>query len=302
MPAKPVSKFPVNELLIGLQRNPKDQALLKYVAFLCGEIHPDRVAMLHVIPADSNPIGVLYPPATIALDPEYEEKLIAELESSAAPHFSGLNIPKSYLVKGGAPLDQLVATANDRGANLVVVGKRRGTSWHTILVKNMIRQLTARIMMVPETAEAKLNTIFVPIDFSQNSIRALRNALAIREESGRDIRILAVNVYQRPDLMAFNLSMTAAEFKRQVEANHREGFANFVAENFPGKEDQIEPLLIQNEDPDIAYILHEKATEEKADLIMIGARGHSKLAVLLLGSTAESLLNINASIPTMIVK
>ena len=302
MSEKKATYFPVSELLIGLERSEKDKALLEYIAFFCGEIQPKGLALLHVVPADSDPIGVIYPPSTIALDPDFEEQLRTELDQASKPYLGDLDLPVHISIRAGAPLDQLVAEANDRTADLVAVGKRRGTTWHTILVKNMIRQLRTRVMMIPEGAKKKLETIFVPIDFSENSVRALQAALAIRASTGRDLRILAVNIYQRPDLMAFDLSMTADEFRHHVEANHQEGFRNFVSEHFPGREDQIEPLLIQHEDPDIAEVLDDQARENKADLVIMGARGHSKLAVLLLGSTTESFLSLNYLIPTIIVK
>ena len=54
--------------------------------------------------------------------------------------------------------------------------------------------------------------------------------------------------------------------------------------------------------PWIPHYIKEYAEENEVDFIVMGAKGHSKVELLLLGSVTEKLLSINNSIPTLIVK
>ena len=44
------------------------------------------------------------------------------------------------------------------------------------------------------------------------------------------------------------------------------------------------------------------AYDKKADLIVMGAKGHSQVELLLMGSVTEKVLAVNESIPTLVVK
>ena len=44
------------------------------------------------------------------------------------------------------------------------------------------------------------------------------------------------------------------------------------------------------------------AKQHNVDLIVTGAKGHSQVELLLLGSVTEKLLAINDSLPTLVVK
>ena len=60
--------------------------------------------------------------------------------------------------------------------------------------------------------------------------------------------------------------------------------------------------MICREGAGIAQYIMDYATSEEAGLIVMGAKGHSQVELLLMGSVTEKLLAINESIPTLVVK
>lgn len=61
-------------------------------------------------------------------------------------------------------------------------------------------------------------------------------------------------------------------------------------------------MVIRKGEGDIADLLLKQAKALGTDLIIMGGKGHSKMELLLMGSRTERMLNINDSIPTLIVK
>lgn len=59
---------------------------------------------------------------------------------------------------------------------------------------------------------------------------------------------------------------------------------------------------MKKEKPGISKYILEFGRKEKVDFIIMGAKGHSKVENLLMGSVTEKLLTINDSIPTLVIK
>ena len=291
----------IKDAVIGLELSDTDAALLNYYRFFSRLLDVKNTTILHVAPALFEPIGAMFPPPSIPVDEAFEKEVRECIDKmlGGEPIGSG---ELQVAVRNGAALDELVGLSKEMEADLAVIGKRKNTEWHAILAKNLVRQLKAKVLLVPEGAKPLLRTILVPVDFSEYSVRALEMALSIRERSDLEVAIKAINIYQRPNIPSYQVDKTPAQFEKMVQENHLEGFESFIKEHFPERGEFIEPVLIQNKDYNIAESLLSHADEMEADLIIMGAKGHSRLSVFLLGSTTESVLDKNYSIPVLVVK
>ena len=93
-----------------------------------------------------------------------------------------------------------------------------------------------------------------------------------------------------------------AKFNRALEAQAKEEMDIFLekfAANYPG---EIETLILDQEGGSIAPYLFDCAKMEKADLIIMGAKGHSQVERLLIGSVTERMMTINKEIPTLVIR
>jgi len=289
-------------VLVGMELDEPDErmmTLLKKLAQVCEMQH---VNFLHVLPKieRTDPFAMVYDGVSLELDRDMLEQLAAAIRSRvekiiAPDTFQSMN----YFTGHGSILGELVAFADDKQADLVVVGKKKG-KLHAIKSKNLVRQVAADLLVLPDGASGSLSKICAPIDFSKNSVSALKAAVILARKL--DAKLYAINVYQRPNLMASRLEMSIERFEKNIAANHRDGFQHFMDKHFPDDKDLIQPILVQSDYPRVSGEILEQAKKVGADLIVIGATGHSKLARLLLGSTSERLLDLNEDIPMMVVK
>ena len=294
----------IQEALVGLALDKTDAPMLKYLSFFSEIVPFPSISLLHVIssPKPVWPLWAVYPEKPAGLSTESVAAVIESMRAETKKHPPHLGDEKvKYEVREGSVLEEFVALSLEKEAELIIIGKRSNHK-DGVLAKNLIRQGKCNLLVVPEKSHGHLRTIVVPIDFSENSIRALKVALAFKHQAGKGTKVLALNIYQRPNLMAYKIDMTPEQFERNIHENHEKGFEKFIADALPGFEKEIRPLLVESDLPDVAHQVLEQSLEAKADLVIVGSKGHSKLERLLLGSTTETLLNINDSVPVMVVK
>lgn len=301
------------KVVMGLRIDESMIPFLEYFNFLSRIFNFQQIDFLHVAPFYNpgmnpylgNPITG-YPLEKIYSESDWKRskeqlieirhQLVNEIKVTWKPQ---KDAAVRYLLREGSPIEELVKQVKESEANLVVVGKSKDETRHQINAKNIIRQTTANVLLVPEVATPKLERILVPFDFSEHSIRALQLALAIKNWMPNEVILQVLNVYQEPDYSLF--SNEPRKSPKDI-MNAREAFENFLAEKLPGIRKEIEPITIRKDKNNIAYYLLEKGKEYNSDLIIMGAKGHSRLESFFLGSTTERLIGRNNSIPTLVVK
>ena len=65
---------------------------------------------------------------------------------------------------------------------------------------------------------------------------------------------------------------------------------------------EIKKALLKNKNTNPAKQISAYSNDNQADLIIIGARGHTLLESLFMGSVTEKLLFHNTSIPTLVIR
>ena len=81
-----------------------------------------------------------------------------------------------------------------------------------------------------------------------------------------------------------------------------EAFDNYLNKYAPNLSDIIEKQVFERKELSSAGHLFSLAQEFGADLAVLGAKGHSNTASLLLGSVTEKFIQMNDKIPTLIVR
>lgn len=131
-----------------------------------------------------------------------------------------------------------------------------------------------------------MNRILVPVDGSENSMKAVEKALEIGLLKNSHITLLTVvnsqkdNPYILEQDYSSDISQSNIENGKRVLKNAME-----LCEGYPG---EIDTLLRNG---DIAEIVIDTAEELDSDLIIMGRRGMSISARSLLGSISNKVLN-----------
>jgi nucleotide-binding universal stress UspA family protein len=151
--------------------------------------------------------------------------------------------------------------------------------------------------------------ILVPLDGSDHSLRALELAIQIAKKFGGKITLIHVySVTVRPVIMPEPTTltppgvpvMTPTEVSKVVEATRKAG-TNILADGeqkVKAEKIQVETMLVEGQTvEEIARI----AKEDKFGLIIMGARGISRIREILLGSVSDGVIR-KAPCPVLVVK
>ena len=155
------------------------------------------------------------------------------------------------------------------------------------------------VLFVPKHADIKIEKIAVALDFSEHAKMALEQALKFAEE-GRDVTIYGQHIYHIPKGYS-KTGKSYEEFKQIMENNAKKDAEQFFKQ-YHLNENLCEMQYQLSEDAKIDDELFGFAERKDVDLLVIGSRGRTAAASILLGSVAERLLHYKNNIPLFIVK
>ena len=144
--------------------------------------------------------------------------------------------------------------------------------------------------------------ILVPLDGSEHSVRALGNAVQIAKKF--DGKITLIHVYSRvwPIVMPHATIMPEATviIPKLIEAARKTGTRILADSEKKVKAEGIQVETLLREGHTVEEVL-KTAKEGEFDLIVVGARGLSRIKEILLGSVSDGVMR-HARCPVLVVK
>jgi nucleotide-binding universal stress UspA family protein len=190
----------------------------------------------------------------------------------------------------GDVLDSLIEYAGSRGADVVLLG-HSGHRGKRSLARRLAMKAGCSVWMVPDGSPASVGAILAPVDLSKPSADTLDLATALAECAGLE-ECCALHIYFNDALVTFE------EFEDVLIENKEQAFDLFVAPiNLHGV--HARPLFIES--ANVAQTIVSVAKERHYDLIVMGTRGRSPSAAVLLGSETEQVI-IETTVPVLAVK
>ncbi|RZU29662.1 nucleotide-binding universal stress UspA family protein [Edaphobacter modestus] len=174
---------------------------------------------------------------------------------------------------------------------MILVGHSASHNPRRSLARSLVRKALCSVWLFPNKAPVKLRCIVAPIDLSDHSADSLKEAIYIAILAGlREVTTL--HVYFDPTTVTYNGRETQMLRKDEHEV------ASFL-QRFDPHGLRIVPRSI--EESNVAHAIHRVCTEQGADLIVMGTRGRSAAASILLGSQTERTL-MKSKIPVLAVR
>jgi nucleotide-binding universal stress UspA family protein len=298
---KTANTFPIRQAIVGMGMESADDRTLHFLAVLNRIIPVESICFLHVQPA-YDLVNVMYEKEAEALlsNFDFQADVLERIRLLVGTRFNG--VQTTPVVMEGDPLAVLLEQTSAMHADLLVVGKQTGGVTHGILSGNLVRKTACDTLVVPDKSRMQIKRIFVPLDFSAYSIRALQFAAALFEQSSGKLEVVLAHALELPSIMAYRLGKTQEELRKILEADRRAALEDFVRNFASGLMDHVLIELMHDQQKSIGERILEAATEHAADLIIMGAKGHSRVELLLMGSVAESVLQMDDHIPVWVVK
>lgn len=269
----------------------------------------DRGARLHVVHVVSPPMPVAdftTPPLT--LDRELRDAAGQRLDALLAePPLAGLEA--HAVLRDGTPSLAVLDVAGEVSADLVVVGTRGLTGFRHLLLgstaERIVQRATMPVLSVhpgDRRPEGGPRTVLVPTDFSADAGAALEAAsasLRLRlDEGDGETRVILLHVYHVPaEYSTYGPSASLYRLGDEMEKALLERL-EALAEPLRGGGRSVEVAAM----PGIpGEVIVQLAEERSADLVAMGTHGRSGVAHLLLGSTAERVVQ-HAPCPVLTVR
>lgn len=289
----------INHAIVGMDLGKSDKPMLNFLGYFGSKVPIEKATFVHVVPSVE-----LFSKEKME-DFILLSKDIASQMGKALKKYSISQSPNKdeFIVTEGNPLDELITTIEKSEADLVVTGKSTGQENHGILLKNLVRKTKCNALVIPDKSKPQVSHILVPFDFSQNSIKSLKSALNFKAAFGPQTRITVLNVYELPSIQTYRIGKTEEQLKQFLMEDRKVAFENFLQTYFTSDERKdLNIELVELSHLSVAGAIMKYAKKHKVDFIVQGAKGHSKLGLLLLGSVTESVLTHTEKIPVFVVR
>lgn len=289
-------------VLIAMDLSEMDAHILKFTSFLGDLLSFQKLYFVHIMRNFSAP-DHLDAEFHKLFAPEYpiDEKVRDKIALDVQEVFGDKRpIEIAVDVLEGKPYEKLIHWTEVKEIDLLVVGHKEISKGSGVTAKRVARKSKCNVLFVPETAEPALEKILAPTDFSDNSTRAIKQAIRLRNQIP-ELKIETVYVVDLPPDSYYIESIENKGFKNLLLEAAQETYAGFLAKRHidPG---DLNPVFLENDYVNIAAHLEEYVRKSQPDLVIMGAKGHTLLENFLYGSVAEKFVDRCKSAPILIIR
>ena len=281
------------KVLVGLDLTQMDEILIQRTNNLVKLFGIETVYFVHVTKDQplSEDIAKTYP--NLSADSEgIKNGITAAINQIGAPEGAVFEVE----VKDGHPTEVFLQLAKEKDIDLIIVGRKVEKKGSGSLSKVIAQKSPCSVLFITEYMENKYpDNIMVPIDFSSYSALSLNLVQNIIQDTNK---IKCYHIYEIPSGYT-KTGKTFSEFADIMLENSKKDYQRFIQKHgFP----EFECTFMRKTDRNRAKILMTAAKNEGVDFIVIGSRGRTNSASLLIGSVAEKIISRNKRIPMLILK
>lgn len=289
-------------ILIATDLSEMDEQLFSFTENLIEKMDVQILYLVHVIPSFRNPENLsldFHKQFTSAYP--VDEKIKDILTEKVKNYFRDREIKICIDVIEGQPYQKLLHWIELKEVDLVVVGNKKRSLGSGITPKRMARKTKASVLFVSDESTVEIKNILVPVDFSEDSAKALKTAIDLKNESDKD---LTINVLHVVELLAmghyYGLNLNYKYLNTLVK-HSKKAFNEFL-EKHEIDADDIEEMVVPSDYNNVSQHIHAHIKEEDVQLVIIGAKGHSAFDRFLYGSVTEQLVNEDLEKPILIIR
>jgi len=273
-----------------------DPILIRYVNYLADKLQPESVTFFHVI--ETSPIS----DELLELFPEYdepedlEEAIHDDLSGKIKDDFkhSGSNV--QLVIKSGSPTNQIIEYINSQTPDLLVMGKKTGYRGKGIVARKIIKYVVSSLLFVPESSRYSLNQALVPVDFSEQSARAINTARQIVKKN--DGKVTAQHIYTYP--ARFFPAIPTDDVMEKMDEHLSDKKTAFAMEH--DIDDSVKFVFSLHREGDKMDEIYDQVSIDQTDMIFVAYKSNKKLKSIFMDDFIDKMVKYLFGIPVFILK
>ncbi|MGB3848839.1 MAG: universal stress protein [Tunicatimonas sp.] len=294
--------YELKRIVVSLDLTALDEEVVRYTSVMAEIMDADTIYFLHVA-ASLNLPDTLSEEYGAALAP-VDETIKHETRATVDKHFSNRDTTDIHVdVLEGKPTETVLKYAKRKEADLIVLGKPNQSVRPRLHLGKIAELSSCSVLFVPKGADIRLDEVGVALDFSDQSFRAVQQALRIADEGNQrmpPVRVYGLHVYRVPNGFS-KTGKSYEEFAQIMEHNAREEEKKFFKKHKLAF-DRCDVRYRLSRDNEVHDELEAFAEEKNLDMLVVGSQGRTAAASLLLGSVSEQMLHYENHIPLFVVK
>lgn len=283
------------KVMIGLDLSQMDVILVQKLLLIRDLIGLKKLYVIHISKDLALPeeIRTKFPDLVAPVDETIKSE-IKNLMQELDPQ--GL-LDYEMIVEEGNPLPTFLRWAKIKDVDLIVAGRKTNLRGSGSLSKSLAQKAPCSVLFLTERhALSHIKRVLVPLDFSEHSKLIFDFAERICKDL--DSEIVGLHIYEVPHGY-YKTGKTYEEFAEIMLGHAENDFKKFVKKYL---EKSFECHFILDDERHAGELIIDSAKEHGTDLIIMGSKGRTASASILLGSVAEKLVQANNEIPMLILK
>lgn len=288
--------YSIKRLMVGLDFTPIDEQLIAYAYLLQEVLNIEKISFFHT----SKDLELTKEQELCKGEGlTTEETLKACMLNNVQQVFKGEEKCKyEVALKHGKIPEDILKWAKAKDIDLILMGKKTGTKTADKIPGKVAKLSKSSILIYPSDARQVMKKIVVLVDFSEHSKTAVQAAVAMGQHSPVDITCL--HVYNLP-IGWYKTGKSKEDYTSILGSNAEKSYKKLLeGMEHDNASIRLESRFADEESP--AKVMFNYAEKEGADLLVIGSKGRTQAAEVLLGSMAVKILELDKSIPLMVVK
>lgn len=192
------------------------------------------------------------------------------------------------ILKYGVHFDEIIQLADIVNVNLILIGSGEKTKNDMFQLgstaERIIRKSNKPVWVIKEGTLQNIKSILCPVDFSDESKRALNSAITLAQKFNAEL--IVFSVYELADTDSLRYRFDWDEYKNSLRSLHMEEFNSFL-EGF----DLIDlNFKIETKGGNPAKEILQAIKKHKSDILIMGTTGKSGISKILMGSVTEKVI------------
>lgn len=290
-----LSKF--DRMMVALDLTGMDEHVLKYASMVVETFSITQVYFIHVTSSFDLPkeIEEKYGDLIAPID----ETLERSLHDTIAQHFTAQSQCEIHVnVFTGKVTEEILKLSKIKLIDLTLLGKKSKLYGSGLNAKKIAKSTSSSVIFVTENPPLQLKKVLVSIDYSEHSKIAFEIGIDLQKKT--NAKLYSNHVYRVPSGY-YKTGKTYNEFAEIMLENTKKDCERFF-ESMDVENVNYENTYALDDDIHPADKIYKTGIEIGVDMILLGSKGRSVLASILIGSVAEKLLTEGNEIPIFLVK